>query len=74
MKIYVELYSDFDLDHLDMTSQARDNLNIIEEHDKTQEFIEYLDDVCMGEMSETELSDLLHHDWEDVFDYLEIEY
>lgn len=37
-------------------------------------YIEYLENYYGEEMSETELSDLLHNDWEEVFDELEIKY
>lgn len=74
MRVYIDVYNDFDFEHLDMTSQARDNLNIIKENDKIDEFVNYLEYHYDDMISEDELSDLLHHDWETVFDYLKIEY
>ena len=54
--------------------QAFDNIMIIYDNDKEDEFMQYLNDSYCGTMPTlTDIIDELAYDWENLFDYLDIQ-
>lgn len=67
-RIYLE-----DIDEFEPWGQAEENLEIIQDNDKMDEFEQFIADSYPDGISVTGLNDILAYDWEYVFEYLGID-